>query len=96
MADALAALLRLRRFATAEAARAKAVLQGLAAMQAKVEATSEWVGTAFAAEARAIHDGEKPERAIYGATTRAEAKALADDGVPVAPLPFRPKRIADA
>ena len=34
-----------------------------------------------------MHDGEKPEAPIYGEATPAEAKALREDGVPVAPLP---------
>jgi hypothetical protein len=45
-----------------------------------------YVGDAFADEARAIHEtGE--ERLIYGETTPEEARALIEDGVPVAPLP---------
>ena len=40
----------------------------------------------------AIHDGDAPERSIYGEAKPAEAKALIEDGVPVAPLPFMPKR----
>ncbi|MGO4916950.1 DUF1178 family protein [Pseudogemmobacter sp. W21_MBD1_M6] len=62
--------------------------KALAALKAKVEATSEYVGTDFATEARAIHDGTAPERAIYGEAKPAEARALIEDGVPVAALPF--------
>lgn len=47
----------------------------------------DYVGDKFASEARAMHDGEKPERAIYGETTPQEATALKDEGVPCAPLP---------
>lgn len=61
-------------------------------LRQKVEATSDYVGKDFAAEARAMHEGEKPERAIYGEARLDQAKALAEAGVPVVPLPFRPKQ----
>ncbi|MGL5008851.1 MAG: DUF1178 family protein, partial [Paracoccaceae bacterium] len=67
----------------------------LAALRAKVEAESDYVGPNFAAEARAIHAGDAPERAIYGEARFEEAKALIEDGVPVAPLPFIPTRKAN-
>lgn len=71
-----------------ESAQARA----LAALKAKVEAESDYVGDRFAKEARAMHAGETPERAIYGEAKPAEAIALIEDGVPVAPLPFTPSR----
>ncbi|WP_170595587.1 DUF1178 family protein [Ruegeria arenilitoris] len=64
----------------------------LNALRAKVEANSDYVGHEFAREARKIHLGEAPERAIYGEAKPEEAKALIEDGVPVAPLPFIPSR----
>lgn len=64
----------------------------LNALRAKVEANSDYVGREFAREARKIHLGEAPERAIYGEAKPEEAKALTEDGVPVAPLPFIPSR----
>ncbi len=64
----------------------------MAALRAKIEASSEYVGLNFAAEARAIHDGDAPERAIYGEAKPDEAKRLIEDGIPVAPLPFIPVR----
>ena len=69
-------------------AEMKAMLAALARAQAKALATSEHVGHRFAEEARAIHDGDAPERAIHGQATVREARALIDDGVPVAPLPL--------
>ena len=48
------------------------------------------VGPRFAAEARAIHEGQAEERGIYGQATPAEVKALKEDGVAVAPLPSDP------
>ncbi|MFN3723784.1 MAG: DUF1178 family protein [Paracoccaceae bacterium] len=68
--------------------------QALAALRAQVEANSEYVGLNFAAEARKMHDGQTPERAIYGEAKPEEAKKLIEDGVPVAPLPFLPRRKA--
>jgi hypothetical protein len=47
----------------------------------------DYVGESFAEEARAIHEGEAQERLIWGEAKPEEAKALVDDGVPVAPLP---------
>jgi hypothetical protein len=48
---------------------------------------SEDVGDTFAREARAMHEGESDPRPIHGEATQAEARALIEDGVPVAPLP---------
>lgn len=61
-------------------------------MRRHVEKNADYVGMEFAQEARAIHDGDKPERAIYGEARPDEAKKLLEDGVPVAPLPFLPPR----
>lgn len=66
--------------------------KALAEMRAKVEAESDYVGEKFASEARAMHLGDVPERSIYGEAKPEEAKALIEDGVPVLPLPFTPKR----
>ena len=66
----------------------KAMLAAAAALQKTMLANSESVGDRFADEARAIHDGEADARPIHGSATRAQAQALIDDGVPVAPLPF--------
>lgn len=55
-------------------------------MREMVQAT-ENVGVRFAQEARAIHEGESPERAIRGLTTPDERQALAEDGIMVVTLP---------
>lgn len=62
--------------------------QALAEMRRMVETTSEDVGENFATEARAIHEGEAPERSIRGKAKPEEAKSLIEDGIPVAPLPW--------
>lgn len=64
----------------------------LAAMRRQVEENSDYVGMNFVTEARRIHAGDAPERAIHGEARMDEARALLDDGVPVAPLPFMPAR----
>ncbi|OIQ43753.1 MAG: hypothetical protein BM558_10585 [Roseobacter sp. MedPE-SW] len=62
--------------------------KALGELRRKVEENSDYVGRDFATEARAMHLGDAPERAIYGEAKPEEAKALIDDGVPVLPLPF--------
>lgn len=74
------------------AAPATAAQQALAALRAHVEANSEYVGLNFAAEARKMHLGDRPERAIHGEAKPEEARQLVEDGVPVTPLPFVPGR----
>lgn len=69
-------------------AAVKAALASMAAAQAKALEKSQWVGTAFADKARAMHVGNAPETPIHGQASLAEAKALAEEGVPIAPLPF--------
>ncbi len=64
----------------------KAAMQAIAAMQAKMLEKSEWVGRAFVDRARAMHSGEADVAPIHGQATRAEAEALLEEGVPVAPL----------
>ena len=54
---------------------------------AALRAGSEDLGAGFAREARRIHEGEAPERAIRGQATQEELHQLLDDGVSVLPLP---------
>ena len=61
-------------------------------MREHIENNSDYVGKDFATEARAMHDGDVPDRPIHGEASLADAKALVDDGVPVLPLPFTPKQ----
>jgi hypothetical protein len=71
-----------------EAPDPKQLLGMLAAAQAKALEQSTWVGQRFADEARAMHLGECNQRPIHGQASPAEAKALVDEGVPIAPLPL--------
>jgi hypothetical protein len=38
-----------------------------------------------------MHLGDTPARSIYGEVAPADAKRLAEDGVPALPLPFIPR-----
>lgn len=60
-----------------------------------VEENSDYVGMSFAAEARAMHEGAAPERAIHGEARLEDARRLLEDGIPVAPLPFRTRQRAN-
>ncbi|MFV1463207.1 MULTISPECIES: DUF1178 family protein [unclassified Phaeobacter] len=64
----------------------------VAELRRKVEKNSDYVGKDFANEARAMHLGDAPERAIHGEARPEEARALIEEGVPVLPLPFLPNR----
>lgn len=66
--------------------------KALAELRGEIEKNSDYVGSDFAKEARAIHDGSAPERMIHGEARGDEARKLVEDGVPVVPLPFLPTR----
>jgi len=72
-------------------AKRAATAEKLNALRAQIEANSDYVGSDFVQEARAMHLGDTPERAIHGEAKLADAKALIDEGVPIMPLPFIPK-----
>lgn len=63
-------------------------MAALAKAQAEALKNSTWVGEKFAEETRKMHYGERDEAPIHGQASIAEAKALIEEGVPVAPLPF--------
>ena len=54
----------------------------------KIVAHTEDVGDRFAEEARRIHHGEVPERAIRGQATADEAVQLREEGIAVVPVPL--------
>ncbi|NBW01674.1 MAG: DUF1178 family protein [Betaproteobacteria bacterium] len=49
---------------------------------------SEDVGDRFAQEARSMHRQEAPLRPIHGSTSLETARELADEGLPIVPIPF--------
>jgi len=63
-------------------------LAKIAAMQAELLKSSRWVGDQFADTARAMHAGEIDREQVHGNATLEQAKSLADDGIPIAPLPL--------
>ena len=67
------------------------VRAALQRLRSEVERNADYVGGDFADEARRIHEGEQPPRAIYGETTPEQAEALAEDGIPVARIPWVPR-----
>lgn len=69
-----------------DAAKMQAMLQALAKAQDEVLKDSTWVGRGFAEQARAMHYGEQDHHSIHGEVAPAEARALIEEGVEVAPL----------
>jgi hypothetical protein len=65
-----------------------ALAREIAALRTRIENETEYVGDRFAAEARAIHAGDAPERAIRGNADARAASALIDEGIPILRLPF--------
>ncbi|HTC10555.1 MAG TPA: DUF1178 family protein [Acetobacteraceae bacterium] len=72
-------------------AQMRAVLQRI---RAEVEKNCDYVGPAFAEEARKIHHGESEQRGIYGETTAEQADALKEEGIEFSRIPWVPR--ADA
>ncbi len=74
---------------SARAAEKQAEMRAaLKEIRQQVEQNCDYVGSNFAEEARKIHYGETEARGIYGETTPEEAKALDEEGVPVARIPW--------
>src|SRR3954447_25184013 len=63
-------------------------LARIAELQAEMLKDSRWVGDEFAETARAMHSGDAEPEQVHGNATLAQAKSLAEEGVPVAPLPL--------
>jgi hypothetical protein len=59
-------------------------------MRQAIEANAEYVGPAFAEEARKIHYGETETKVIYGEASDADAEALRDEGIDFARIPWLP------
>jgi hypothetical protein len=60
------------------------------ALRKHVAENADYVGRGFPEEARQMHNGEIEHRSIWGEASPEEAKALAEDGVEVHPLPMLP------
>ncbi|HEY2889929.1 MAG TPA: DUF1178 family protein [Dongiaceae bacterium] len=77
--------------ATEMAAMSAKLRKELGELRTKVESNCDYVGEKFAEEARKIHYGETDPRGIYGETSKDEARALADEGVEFARIPWLPR-----
>ncbi|GAA0474447.1 DUF1178 family protein [Parasphingorhabdus litoris] len=64
------------------------LIDKLAEAQAKILEKSEWVGTDFPEQARAIHYGEKEAAPIHGTATADDAAELDEEGIEILPLPL--------
>jgi hypothetical protein len=71
------------------------MMETMGRMRQIVEDNFDYVGDAFAKEARAIHEGRSEDRGIYGEASAKEVRALVEDGVKVAPLPPVPPKKGD-
>tara|TARA_R110002124_G_scaffold840_3_gene4221 strand:+ start:918 stop:1337 length:420 start_codon:yes stop_codon:yes gene_type:complete len=66
--------------------------QALRELRKKFEAEATDVGKNFATQARKMHEGDLPSKPIYGEAKIEDARALLEDGIPVAPLPWQKRR----
>ena len=64
------------------------VREMIAQLRHQIEANTDDVGSKFPEMARAIHQGDEPERGIRGQASRDEVKALLEEGVGVMPMPM--------
>ncbi len=78
----------------ANAQPAAAIRKELVKLREAVERDCDYVGPGFAEEARKIHYGETEARSIYGETSSEDAKALSEEGVTFARIPWVPKENA--
>ena len=92
MAPAVAGTKAQRAAVEAPAPTQAVMMDALNRVRAHVEENFDYVGDAFAREARAIHEGRSEDRGIYGEASPAEVRALVEDGVNVAPLPPAPPK----
>ena len=64
------------------------MLGKIAQLQAEALKSSTWVGEQFAEQSRKMHYGERDPQAIHGKASPDEARALAEEGITIAPLLF--------
>lgn len=64
----------------------------LETLQTHVERSCDYVGDAFAEEARRIHYGETQARNIYGEASEGEARKLKTEGIEFHRIPWLPPR----
>jgi hypothetical protein len=64
------------------------VMTKIAELNKHIAETSDYVGKAFAEEARKIHYGEAEHREIYGEASADEAAELREEGIAVTAIPW--------
>jgi hypothetical protein len=67
------------------------VRAALQRLRTEIEKNCDYVGGAFAEEARRIHRGERVARPIYGEASGEDAEQLAEEGIEVARIPWVPR-----
>ncbi len=73
------------------AVAAAALREQLQEMRTKVEENCDYVGDAFANEARKIHYGESDPRGIYGEASDDDFQELTEEGIDVTRIPWLPR-----
>lgn len=71
--------------------KAREIIGEMRKLKTKLLENSENVGPRFAEEARKIHFGDAPARAVHGEATLSDAHSLAEDGVPFGMIPKLPE-----
>ena len=74
-----------------DAEKAAELRRMLRELRRHVEENCDYVGERFAEEARKIHYGETDPRGIYGETSNEEARALEEEGIEDARVPWLPR-----
>lgn len=70
--------------------RRAALVAAMKELKAKITSEADYVGEAFADEARKMHYGETETRGIWGEASGEDVRALIDEGIEVHPLPVLP------
>lgn len=92
MAPAVAGTKAQTAIVDAPAATRQMMREAMGKVRQLVEENFDYVGDAFATEARAIHEGRSEDRGIYGEASPQEVRALVEDGVSVAAMPPAPPK----
>lgn len=92
MAPAVGAKSAVRETRAEKTAALRKMRKLMAEVREHVETNFDNVGTEFPEEARKIYYGEAEDRPIYGDASEDDARDLAEEGVPVARLPWPKKK----
>jgi hypothetical protein len=87
MAPAVAGTKAQKASDSAPAEMQSVMMEAMGKLRRHVEENFEAVGDRFADEARAIHQGEAPDRGIYGRASPEQVRELVEEGIRIGPLP---------